>query len=585
MRKAMFVLLIAMGAILSGAPVADWDTRIAVDVEAGPVPADVPWDHWAYDAIADLYDAGLLEGYPDGTFKGNRCLTRYEFAMALARLLWYVDSEIDGVEANIPEQGPEGPQGPPGKDGAPGPKGDKGDPGPKGDKGDTGAKGDPGPPGKDGVVDYDKGAEILSKESDDRDLVNAEELAQALNALRDEFKPELEEIRNAVDDLGDELDALEARVKALEDEPDVVTGILAADFGATTSAATAGNLIDRANARPFSTLETVLVFYKQINSKTSAAAVLFDDDNSIPGRNFLVPDEAWVKVKDTELFGIDTDLTMGRQYVDYGYGLTYNTNNTSVDALRVVNRAWSVKEAELVLGHTRGGNGSLHAVLRVGDEIGDDFYAGLTWVITNGVGYGPPGRVGIDARYTFDDNKEVRAEVVAPTGDNQAGSVGFATTNVAWYVAADVVRSNDIDLEIGAASAPANSNPGGDINTILTPYTRNYWETPTLIGGVPGMAYGPGFWYQRENSSMPLVAGESAQWVRLVWHDNDRDWNFGLIREGNIAAERYTALANTDISISGDFDLNVGVGLSALRQNNNITQYAGMVRGSATWYF
>jgi len=152
-------------------------------------------------------------------------------------------------------------------------------------------------------------------------------------------------------------------------------------------------------------------------------------------------------------------------------------------------------------------------------------------------------------------------------------------------VAADVVRSNDIDLEIGAASAPANSNPGGDINTILTPYTRNYWETPTLIGGVPGMAYGPGFWYQRENSSMPLVAGESAQWVRLVWHDNDRDWNFGLIREGNIAAERYTALANTDISISGDFDLNVGVGLSALRQNNNITQYAGMVRGSATWYF
>ncbi|MBD3173850.1 MAG: hypothetical protein GF320_01615, partial [Armatimonadia bacterium] len=57
-------------------------------VAGGPVPPDVPWDHWAYDAIAELYDAGLLEGYPDGTFKGENNLTRYEFAMALARLLW-----------------------------------------------------------------------------------------------------------------------------------------------------------------------------------------------------------------------------------------------------------------------------------------------------------------------------------------------------------------------------------------------------------------------------------------------------------------------------------------------------------------
>lgn len=50
---------------------------------------DVPTDHWAYDAINQLQKDGLLIGYPDGTFAGKRTITRYEFAVALARLpLW-----------------------------------------------------------------------------------------------------------------------------------------------------------------------------------------------------------------------------------------------------------------------------------------------------------------------------------------------------------------------------------------------------------------------------------------------------------------------------------------------------------------
>lgn len=47
---------------------------------------DVPSDHWAYDAVAYLQEKGLVEGYPDNTFKGNRTLTRYEFAIVVARL-------------------------------------------------------------------------------------------------------------------------------------------------------------------------------------------------------------------------------------------------------------------------------------------------------------------------------------------------------------------------------------------------------------------------------------------------------------------------------------------------------------------
>ena len=48
---------------------------------------DVPAPHWAYDAIATLAAKGLVEGYADGTFKGNRAMTRYEMAMIVARLL------------------------------------------------------------------------------------------------------------------------------------------------------------------------------------------------------------------------------------------------------------------------------------------------------------------------------------------------------------------------------------------------------------------------------------------------------------------------------------------------------------------
>jgi polyhydroxyalkanoate synthesis regulator phasin len=55
---------------------------------------DVPWDHWAYDAVATLAEKGIIVGYPDGYFKGNRPLTRYEFAAALRNALERIKAEI-----------------------------------------------------------------------------------------------------------------------------------------------------------------------------------------------------------------------------------------------------------------------------------------------------------------------------------------------------------------------------------------------------------------------------------------------------------------------------------------------------------
>ena len=48
---------------------------------------DVAANHWAYEAVSDLSRRGLVEGYPDGTFGGDRMLTRYEFAQIVYRAI------------------------------------------------------------------------------------------------------------------------------------------------------------------------------------------------------------------------------------------------------------------------------------------------------------------------------------------------------------------------------------------------------------------------------------------------------------------------------------------------------------------
>ncbi len=52
---------------------------------------DVPMNSWAYDAISQLSAVGVVSGYPDGTFKGNQPMTRYEMASIVARALAVVD--------------------------------------------------------------------------------------------------------------------------------------------------------------------------------------------------------------------------------------------------------------------------------------------------------------------------------------------------------------------------------------------------------------------------------------------------------------------------------------------------------------
>lgn len=55
--------------------------------------SDVDKDHWAYEAVAGLAEAGVIEGYADNTFQGDNNITRYEMAQMVAKAM---DQDLDG---------------------------------------------------------------------------------------------------------------------------------------------------------------------------------------------------------------------------------------------------------------------------------------------------------------------------------------------------------------------------------------------------------------------------------------------------------------------------------------------------------
>jgi hypothetical protein len=71
----------------------------ADDVAQGGPLSDVPTGHWAYDAVAQLVKDGLIVGYPDGQFKGNRPMTRYEAAVLTYRAVDQIEAQITAGKA------------------------------------------------------------------------------------------------------------------------------------------------------------------------------------------------------------------------------------------------------------------------------------------------------------------------------------------------------------------------------------------------------------------------------------------------------------------------------------------------------
>ena len=63
--------------------------------------SDVPAKHWAYDSVMKLEKAGIVEGFGDGTFRGDRTMTRYEMAQIIARAMARVDKADAALKAEL----------------------------------------------------------------------------------------------------------------------------------------------------------------------------------------------------------------------------------------------------------------------------------------------------------------------------------------------------------------------------------------------------------------------------------------------------------------------------------------------------
>ncbi len=257
---------------------------------------DVPPGHWAYQAIEELVRAGLIEGYPDGTFRPNRTLTRAEFAQAIARAYRNIDERLRTLSTRIEEIA-----------------------------GQVSAR--PGEPGQPpGIEDLRRQVQELQQVVNDlRQLRSAVETLQRLGQT---FQQELASLGVDVDTLKKDFAALQSRVEALEKKRERIT--LSGDV---TFGGYATHSIEGFNAQTWNgdTLnptgkflqsidvvhELGLTFSGQINEEVFGSATFILGNylnymrNAPPPSTDLVIWEAYVKAP-IDLFGTRIDLTLGR---------------------------------------------------------------------------------------------------------------------------------------------------------------------------------------------------------------------------------------------------------------------------------
>lgn len=205
--------------------------------------ADVPFDHWAYSAVQELAEAGVLEGYPDGTYQGAQPMTRYEFAVAVERAYRWIERTLGSRPGERGPQGPAGERGPQGPAGTAGGGGAAGERGPAGPQGPAGPAGERGPQGPMGEIPQD----WLTQLNNLRNLVNEfqgelTQLNQNVNAMQARItalESRLEQLASRVDDHETRLQDLErfrwfAQLRTeigIDGVPDEVTGVQDGDIG------------------------------------------------------------------------------------------------------------------------------------------------------------------------------------------------------------------------------------------------------------------------------------------------------------------------------------------------------------------
>jgi hypothetical protein len=319
--------------------------------------ADVPVDHWAYDAVQQLADAGIIEGYPDYTFKGQRAMSRYEMATVIARCGEWVDKKI--AEITMPTGGA------------------------------TQAYVDGKISDVNKRIDALEAKKVLTMDQVREQLMDqllTPEQKALLNRLQTEFAPELRKINNTLADLDDRLVEVEDWIANRPDMPKItLSGDLCWRFGTygdkikltgdvdsyPVSVLPGGpffpgelpfivsGIKDAFKAPKFSSTRTRLVAEGMPNDNLEVKLVLFadprsnitspgtysyfnSDDDLVSPNSFYSDglmdtvrfDEAYTKFKTSAM--VPLTATVGRQYFKYGMGLLVDNEIHSLPAVKLM---------------------------------------------------------------------------------------------------------------------------------------------------------------------------------------------------------------------------------------------------------
>lgn len=90
-----FLIVAAIAVLVS--PVFAAQTKLE---DSSRVFLDVPENHWAAASVKQLTLKGVFQGYPDSKFKGDQPVTRYELAVALARLVEFIEPSLSESKDN-----------------------------------------------------------------------------------------------------------------------------------------------------------------------------------------------------------------------------------------------------------------------------------------------------------------------------------------------------------------------------------------------------------------------------------------------------------------------------------------------------
>lgn len=261
---------------------------------------DVPPGHWAYQSIEQLVQLGIIEGYPDGTFRPNRTMTRAEFAQAIARAYRNIDERLRALDRRISEIRPS-----------------------EGQPADTSAL----------------ERQIGELRNQIQELQKLNEAIQTLQRLAQTFQQELAGLGVDVDTLKRDFASLRARVEALEGKEEKFTMSGDLTFGVYGAHSIDGKDVYTFNRTTLGSgklLESIavthelgLTFSGQINDEVSGSAT-FILGNYLPyvggagksalttfttpytvGNTDITIWEAFVKAP-IDLFGARVNVTVGR---------------------------------------------------------------------------------------------------------------------------------------------------------------------------------------------------------------------------------------------------------------------------------